>query len=154
MFGITAFAQSPFAALGGTVFGVDLAESFTSTDVYAGPVAFSGIFADSFAITDDVPNAFNFFLNIVENYSAEETVGSIGVYDLGLAESFTTTDDFILSLLYFLNLAKIFKEEEGLVFLDVFPDSLSAISCSLFPLTDIVAFIFLFSNFCFAKLIS
>jgi hypothetical protein len=40
MFGITAFAQSPFSALGGTAFAVAVDESFTSTDVYAGPVAF------------------------------------------------------------------------------------------------------------------
>ena len=42
MFGISTFAQSPFASLGGTAYPVDLAESFTLSDVFAGPGAFAG----------------------------------------------------------------------------------------------------------------
>jgi len=48
MFGISAFAQSPFAALGGNAFPVDLAESFTLSDVYAAQVAFEGLYDESF----------------------------------------------------------------------------------------------------------
>jgi hypothetical protein len=43
MFGISAFAQSPFAALGGNAFPVDIAESFTLSDVYAAQAAFEGL---------------------------------------------------------------------------------------------------------------
>ena len=42
MFGISTFAQSPFASLGGTAYPVSVAESFTFSDVYAGPAAFGG----------------------------------------------------------------------------------------------------------------
>jgi len=52
VFGISTFAQSPFAALGGNAFPVDLAESFTLSDVYAGPVAFQGLNDESFAQAD------------------------------------------------------------------------------------------------------
>ena len=47
MFGISTFAQSPFAALGGgTAFPVDVSESFTLSDTYANFMQFSGIVAD------------------------------------------------------------------------------------------------------------
>lgn len=35
MFGLSTFAQAPFASLGGTRYDVDVAESFSLSDVFA-----------------------------------------------------------------------------------------------------------------------
>ena len=52
MFGITAFAQSPFATLGvtGETFAVNVDDSFTTTDAYASFAAFNPINDESFDI--------------------------------------------------------------------------------------------------------
>jgi hypothetical protein len=97
MFGISAFAQSPFASLGGTAFPVDLAESMTFTDVYAGPVAFQGLYDESFALADSDGggSTFDFFGTVAENYSLDDQ--SFGNYDVlvSQSDSFNLTDDVI-----------------------------------------------------------
>jgi hypothetical protein len=98
MFGITAFAQSPFAALGGTVFGVDLADSFTTTDAYDSSVAFSGIYAESFALSDaDSGAIFNFFLSVTETSSYEENIAGAANYPAELDDSLSLVESLIQS---------------------------------------------------------
>ena len=110
MFGISAFAQSPFAALGGTAFAVSLDESFTSTDVFAGQVAFSGVYAETFSLSDaDSGATFNFFLNIAETSSYEDAYVNVSVYDLDLIEAFTTTESLLFGFVYPLSLAESFS---------------------------------------------
>jgi hypothetical protein len=106
MFGITAFAQSPFAALGGTAFAVDLAETFTSTDVYAGQAVFQGLNFESLSLSDaDSGATFNFRPTVAENFSLDTVEGNVSVYDLALAEAFTTTDALVGGFVYPLSLA-------------------------------------------------
>ena len=73
MFGVSTFAQSPFASLGGTAWPVDVAEALTLTDVYDGPVAFGGILADSISIVDSDGGGttFDFFVTDAENFSLD-----------------------------------------------------------------------------------
>ena len=80
MFGITAFAQAPIAALGGNSYAVSLAESFTLTDAVTGPAAFQGLIADSISITDDVPNRFDFYLSTAESFNIDTQQNNISVY--------------------------------------------------------------------------
>ena len=71
MFGLSTFAQAPFASLGGTRYDVDVAESATLGDVFAiSKVDYAGLVNDSIALTDDVPNQFNYFLtkNLKHNF--------------------------------------------------------------------------------------
>jgi len=97
MFGISTFAQSPFAALGGNAYPVDVAESFTLSDVYDGPVAFGGEWADSFALADSDGggSTFDFFGAIEDNFSWNDE--AFGVYDVlvAQAESFSLVDEVV-----------------------------------------------------------
>ena len=54
MFGITAFAQSPFAALGGTVYSRDLTESVAAADAVLGALATQNAVTETAAATDAV----------------------------------------------------------------------------------------------------
>lgn len=104
MFGITAFAQSPFAALGGVSYAVNLAETFTSTDVYGGSVAFSGITAESFALSDsDGTATFNFYVNITESFNADTEQNNVSVYPVSLLEGFSLTTELEFGYLYFVD---------------------------------------------------
>ncbi len=106
MFGITAFAQSPFAALGGTAFAVSLDESFTNTDVYAVQAVFQGLNFESFSLSDaDSGATFNFRPTVAENFSLDTVESNISVYDLTLAESFTATESLLFGFIYPVNLA-------------------------------------------------
>ena len=68
MFGLSTFAQAPFASLGGTKYDVATDESFSLSDVYAiSKVDYVGVVDDSIALTDDVPNQFNYFSNNFKN---------------------------------------------------------------------------------------
>jgi hypothetical protein len=106
MFGITAFAQSPFAALGGTAFAVSLAESFTSTDVFASQTVFQGLNFESLSLSDaDSGATFNFRPTVAENFSLDTVEGNISVYDLTLAELFTATESLLFGFVYPVSLA-------------------------------------------------
>ena len=74
MFGISAFAQSPFASLGGTAYPVSVAESFTFSDSYLGPATFGGIIADSISLVDGDGGAttFDFFVTDAETFSLDD----------------------------------------------------------------------------------
>jgi hypothetical protein len=51
MFGITSFAQSPFAGLGGNAYALTVAEAMTvASDAYAAQADFAGIYDESFAV--------------------------------------------------------------------------------------------------------
>ena len=60
MLGLSAFAQSPFAALSGTTFAVSVDETVTLTDAWAAQAAFAGLEAESIALTEQDPATFDF----------------------------------------------------------------------------------------------
>jgi predicted aspartyl protease len=92
MFGITAFAQSPFAALGGASYAMSLAESFSLSDVEAVSAAFAGAHDESFAITDDVPSNFNYYVSLLDTGDLSDNY--FGVIDTSAttSEAFSLTD--------------------------------------------------------------
>jgi hypothetical protein len=79
MFGLSTFAQAPFASLGGTKYDVAVAESYSLSDVYAiSKVDYVGVVDDSIALTDDVPNQFNYFLTNAEAFDlADDYTGNL-----------------------------------------------------------------------------
>ena len=79
MFGLSTFAQAPFASLGGTKYDVATDESFSLSDVYAiSKVDYAGLVDDSIALTDDVPNQFNYFLTTTETFNlVAEVAGNL-----------------------------------------------------------------------------
>ena len=72
MFGLSTFAQAPFASLGGIKYDVDVGESFSLSDVYAASAGFVGVLDDSISLTDDVPSNFNFYLTNAEAFNLTE----------------------------------------------------------------------------------
>ena len=106
MFGLSTFAQAPFASLGGTRYDVDVAESAVLSDVYASNAAFVGLLVDSIALTDDVPNQFNYYLTNAEAFNLDaEGAGAWNTYaandenialtteELGAWTFYTNTDE-------------------------------------------------------------
>jgi len=93
MFGISTFAQSPFAALGGNAYPVDVAESFTLSDVYDGPAGFQGLLDESFSIVDGDGGgtSFDFFVSTVENYSLNDEAFGVADILVSQSDSFTLT---------------------------------------------------------------
>ena len=72
MFGLSTFAQAPFASLGGTKYDVDVAEALTLSDVFAiSKVDYAGLVDDSISLTDDVPNQFNYYLTAAESFNLD-----------------------------------------------------------------------------------
>jgi hypothetical protein len=73
MFGLSTFAQAPFASLGGTRYEVATDESFSLSDIYAiSSVDYIGLVDDSIALSDDAPNQFNYFLTNAEAFNVSE----------------------------------------------------------------------------------
>jgi hypothetical protein len=79
MFGLSTFAQAPFASLGGTKYDVATDESFSLSDVFdISKVDYAGLVDDSIALTDDVPNQFNYFLTNAETFDlADDYTGNL-----------------------------------------------------------------------------
>ena len=61
MFGLSTFAQAPYASLGGTKYDVAVDESITFSDAYTKYAAFAGTVSDSITLNDESPTNFNFF---------------------------------------------------------------------------------------------
>ena len=81
MFGLSTFAQAPYASLGGTKYDVAVGESVTLTDSYAMYAAFAGVVNDSISITDDVASSFNFYLTNAETFNlTEDEAGTWDTY--------------------------------------------------------------------------
>ena len=69
MFGLSTFAQAPFALLGGIKYDVATDESLSLSDTYNVVAGFVGAVNDTVAITDDVPTQFNYFLTSAEAFN-------------------------------------------------------------------------------------
>ena len=54
MFGITAFAQSPFATLGGNSYSVALSEAITLADSIVGTASFAGSISENITVADSI----------------------------------------------------------------------------------------------------
>ena len=82
MFGLSTFAQAPFASLGGTKYDVAVDDTITFSDVFAiSKVDYAGLVNDSISLTDDVPSNFNYYLTNAESFNLDaEGTGAWNTY--------------------------------------------------------------------------
>ena len=73
MFGISSFAQAPFASLAGNTYNLQTNESFNLySETYTANVAFLGTASESFTLSDSDSPVFNFYVTSSDNFSLSD----------------------------------------------------------------------------------
>lgn len=88
MFGITAFAQSPFAALGGNVYNETVIESVAVAAVIDGIVLNIGYIDESIAVGSTITATVTFNPAVLESVAVADSISAAGsTYNVSVAES-------------------------------------------------------------------
>ena len=102
MFGLVAFAQSPFAALGGNSFNVAQSESFVLSEAQTGLADFVGVVNESMTLADlqtglvDLLVAINEVLTLTEDQTGNADYVVDVVEVTALVDLTSATEDFLL----------------------------------------------------------
>ena len=92
MYGISAFAQAPFAALGGNYYPLSITESLTSGDSYVDIAAFLASITEATTLADSQTAPFVFSFNISENLNSAETESVVAALNAAIVESLSILD--------------------------------------------------------------
>jgi len=94
MFGITTFAQSPFAALGGNAYNQSVSESVAATDDFIGVIAYASNIAESIAAADTQDVAQGFAVAIGESTGPVDTPSTSLLAVAFVEDSLAQTDNY------------------------------------------------------------
>ena len=113
MYGISAFAQSPFAALGGNYYPLSITESLTSRDSYVDIAAFLASITEGITSGDVESSTAQFAAIVTEALTSAdaETIGSayffVQVENFAPADAYTTSFGYPLSITEGISVAEI-----------------------------------------------
>jgi hypothetical protein len=92
MFGITTFAQSPFAALGGNAYNQSVSESVATADDFIGVIAYASDIAESMAVADAQAVIQGFAVAINESTGPVDTPSTTLLAESFVEDSIAQTD--------------------------------------------------------------
>jgi hypothetical protein len=93
MFGIAAFAQSPFASLGGTAFALSISEAITLADSSAQASTFLQSRAENIGIADVINDAgANYFGSVTEAITLADSSSQASTFLQSIAENLNPAD--------------------------------------------------------------
>jgi hypothetical protein len=108
MFGISSFAQTPFASLAGTAFTAALSEDITLADSSTQIFAFNQSFVENFGIsnTENTDGGSTFFLDTSETLTSGDSSTQLSAFLQSLSENSNPNDDTGISTLYIFEVAE------------------------------------------------